>query len=255
MNFSASEWESIGGKSLPDDLSSVIRITEAPSIQKCKQDCLKERTRPDPCVGFTYFKSKDKAAGKSKCLLKNYQGLKDFSSVYSARIKPCTITQQENCHEAFKKMAGNWTAGYVNAGYDYDFASESEEYKKGCYGYNSGQFAGHYFFGIGGTESEKSSELTEGRFRPSCPPKRTSVDWEEYKSSVLCNPTGEDCSITVIPANSIDVCKAACMEQRNGSNPCVGITFAKPYCYLKNWKNAQPFIAEEVSEKIVPGNE
>merc|ERR1712226_1552689 len=41
---------------------------------------------------------------------------------------------------------------------------------KGCYGYMSGKYAGHYFFGTGGTESQMSAPVpdTKGAIRAQC---------------------------------------------------------------------------------------
>ena len=61
-------------------------------------------------------------------------------------------------------MDGHWTAGYG----EYEFASNSSGYLKGCYGYLSGKYAGHYFFGTGGSEAEMSTYLTGETFRPKC---------------------------------------------------------------------------------------
>ena len=72
--------------------------------------------------------------------------------------------EQEKCKEAVRKMDGHWTAGYG----EYEFASNSSVYSKGCYGYLSGKYAGHYFFGTGGSEAEMSTYLTGETFRPKC---------------------------------------------------------------------------------------
>ena len=72
--------------------------------------------------------------------------------------------EQEKCKEACRKMDGHWTAGYG----EYEFASNSSGYLKGCYGYLSGKYAGHYFFGIGGSEAEMSTYLRGETFRPNC---------------------------------------------------------------------------------------
>ena len=61
-------------------------------------------------------------------------------------------------------MDGHWTAGYG----EYEFASNSSAYLKGCYGYLSGKYAGHYFFGTGGSEAEMSTYSTGETFRPNC---------------------------------------------------------------------------------------
>ena len=91
--------------------------------------------------------------------------------------------ERRTCHEAFKKMAGSWTAGYPEK--NFAFASKLPNYTKGCYGYKSGLHAGHYYFGIGGTESDKSSALSLPAFRPSCPPTQYHADLNFFQRCYL----------------------------------------------------------------------
>ena len=54
-------------------------------------------------------------------------------------------------------------------GEGYDFASDSDEYEKGCYTYdditNLGEFRGRVYYGRGGTEEEMAAPLDGGKIR------------------------------------------------------------------------------------------
>ena len=64
---------------------------------------------------------------------------------------------------------GEWTAGYKKSGEKpYDFAGNYDT--KGCYGYTSGKYAGHYFFGTGGNDAQMTTPLpsSKGAIRTVC---------------------------------------------------------------------------------------
>ena len=82
--------------------------------------------------------------------------------------------EEETCHAAFMnrpKLSGKegWTAGYDAS----EPFSKSSYSTKGCYGYNSGKYKGHYFFSKDTSNSQhpttaESSTLTGESFRPMC---------------------------------------------------------------------------------------
>lgn len=78
---------------------------------------------------------------------------------------------RDDCQRSFQSGLvehpgdGNWTAGYFKI-----YNMTGNWGTKGCYGYIKGQYAGHYFFGTGGTESQMSAPVTNTKetFRAEC---------------------------------------------------------------------------------------
>ena len=63
---------------------------------------------------------------------------------------------------------GDWQSGYEKNGETYNYASSDDAYENGCYGYTSGKYAGHYFFGDKGTDSQKRTPLSGEKIRTEC---------------------------------------------------------------------------------------
>jgi len=63
---------------------------------------------------------------------------------------------------------GDWQSGYKKNGETYIYASSNDNYENGCYGYTSGKFAGHYFFGTKGNDAEKRTPLVGEKIRTEC---------------------------------------------------------------------------------------
>ena len=63
---------------------------------------------------------------------------------------------------------GDWQSGYEKNGESYNYASSDDAYENGCYGYTSGKYAGHYFFGDKGTDAEKRTPLSGEKIRTEC---------------------------------------------------------------------------------------
>jgi hypothetical protein len=107
-------------------------------------------------------------------------------------------TDPAKCKEAFKALNGkkHWSACYGRcADWDSRFYGlqitdstwkpgnladpwkreieahpyKSEDNVPGCYGYESGKYAGFFYFGTGGTDADKMKKPSAGkRFRPQC---------------------------------------------------------------------------------------
>ena len=63
---------------------------------------------------------------------------------------------------------GDWQSGYDRNGEVYEYAGKDDAYESGCYGYTSGKYAGHYFFGNKGTDAEKKTPLSGEKIRTEC---------------------------------------------------------------------------------------
>ena len=84
-----------------------------------------------------------------------------------------SCTNQQDCRASFLKIpspnGGEWTAGYKKSG-QRSYAFASSDYTKGCYGYTSGKYAGHYFFGTGGRHYQMTNPLVAPKIRTECNP-------------------------------------------------------------------------------------
>ena len=67
----------------------MIKEMKVESIDHCKEACLNERSRPDPCVGYTLV---EENSGEKKCSLKSNNdiaNLKSVSEIFSAKMELC----------------------------------------------------------------------------------------------------------------------------------------------------------------------
>ena len=70
-------------------------------------------------------------------------------------------TEQDDCRAAFEDL------GYKAGGLGYEYVGKYDV--KGCYGYKTGEFAGHFFYGTGGrSEDLKFTNLDLPKFRIMC---------------------------------------------------------------------------------------
>lgn len=99
----------------------------------------------------------------------NCNGCKDYSPVAQAS-RSCT--DQDSCRITFLNLpnpnGGDWRSGYEKNGRNLSYASSDDAYENGCYGYTSGKFAGHYFFGTKGNDAEKKTPLFGEKIRTEC---------------------------------------------------------------------------------------
>jgi len=77
---------------------------------------------------------------------------------------------------------GDWQSGYDRNGVVYEYAGKDDAYESGCYGYTSGKYAGHYFFGNKGTDAEKKTPLSGEKIRTECNREPGWGAWTEYSS-------------------------------------------------------------------------
>ena len=67
----------------------MIKETKVESVDGCKDACLNERSRPDPCIGYTL---EEENSGDKKCSLKSTNDiaqLKPVSGMFSAKMELC----------------------------------------------------------------------------------------------------------------------------------------------------------------------
>ena len=81
-------------------------------------------------------------------------------------------------------------------------------------------------------------------------------EWDEHQNTDLVNEDGLRAKVKAVDGETLAMCKAACLNERLQSNPCIGFVFWGTKCFLKSAQDATRFknMGSKFSGKLIAGN-